>query len=46
MKTAVMINIVVPLDLNVETKQKLELVAKIAHYFDSQVHIINLDDDR
>ena len=33
-------NIVVPLDLNVETKQKLELVAKIAHYFDSQVHLL------
>ena len=37
-------NIVVPLDLNVETKQKLELVAKIAHYFDSQVHLLTNDD--
>ena len=37
-------NIVVPLDLNVETKQKLELVAKIAHYFDSQVHLLTSDD--
>jgi nucleotide-binding universal stress UspA family protein len=36
-------NIVVPLDLNVETKQKLELVAKIAHYFDSQVHLLTND---
>jgi|TARA_B110000879_G_scaffold22120_1_gene28532 nucleotide-binding universal stress UspA family protein len=36
-------NIVVPLDLNVETKQKLELVAKIAHYFDSEVHLITND---
>ena len=37
-------NIVVPLDINVETKQKLELVAKIAHYFDSQVHLLTNDD--
>jgi len=37
-------NIVVPLDLNVETKQKLELVTKIAHYFDSQVHLLTNDD--
>jgi nucleotide-binding universal stress UspA family protein len=36
-------NIVVPLDLNVETKQKLELVAKIAHYFDSKVHLLTDD---
>ena len=36
-------NIVVPLDLNVETKQKLELAAKIAHYFDSQVHLLTND---
>ena len=36
-------NIVVPLDLNVETKQKLELVAKIANYFDSQVHLLTND---
>ena len=31
---------VVPLDLNNETKQKLEMVASIAHYFDSEVHLI------
>lgn len=36
-------NIVVPLDLNIETKQKLELVAKIAHYFDSKVHLLTND---
>jgi nucleotide-binding universal stress UspA family protein len=36
-------NIVVPLDLNVETKQKLELVAKIANYFDSEVHLLTND---
>ena len=36
-------NIVVPLDLNVETKQKIELVAKIAHYFDSNVHLLTND---
>ena len=29
-------SIVVPLDLNNETKQKLEMVASIAHYFDSK----------
>ena len=33
-------SIVVPLDLNNETKQKLEMVANIAHYFDSEVHLI------
>ena len=38
-------NIVVPLDLNFETKQKLELVAKISHYFDYQVHLITKDED-
>lgn len=38
-------HIVVPLDLNIETKQKIELVAKIAQYFDSQVHIITLDEN-
>ena len=36
-------NIVVPLDLNIETKQKLELVVKIAHYFNSEVHLITND---
>jgi nucleotide-binding universal stress UspA family protein len=38
-------HIVVPLDLNIETKQKLELVSKIAQYFDSQVHLITLDEE-
>ena len=33
-------SIVVTLDLNNETKQKLEMVASIAHYFDSEVHLI------
>ena len=33
-------SIVVPLDLKNETKQKLEMVASIAHYFDSEVHLI------
>ena len=33
-------SIVVPLDLNNETKQKLEMVASIAHSFDSEVHLI------
>lgn len=33
-------DIVVPLDLNRETKQKLSLVADMAKYFDSRVHII------
>ena len=33
-------SIVVPLDLNNETKQKLEMVASIANYFDSEVHLI------
>ena len=33
-------SIVVPLDLNNETKQKLEMVANIADYFDSEVHLI------
>ena len=33
-------SIVVPLDLNNETKQKLEMVASIAHYFYSEVHLI------
>ena len=36
-------NIVVPLDINIETKQKLELVVKIAHYFNSEVHLITND---
>lgn len=33
-------SIVVPLDLNKETKQKLEMVASMAVYFDSEVHLI------
>jgi nucleotide-binding universal stress UspA family protein len=33
-------DIVVPLDLKKETKQKLSLVADMAKYFDSRVHII------
>jgi len=32
--------ILVPLDLHNETKQKLELAADLAKYFDSEVHII------
>ncbi len=33
-------NIVVPMDLQVETRQKLALVAEIAQYFNSKVHVI------
>ena len=33
-------DIVVPLDLNKETKQKLAIVANIAKYFNSNVHVI------
>jgi len=33
-------DIVVPLDLHKETKQKLSLVADMAKYFDSRVHLI------
>jgi len=33
-------DIVVPLDLHKETKQKLSLVANMSKYFDSRVHII------
>jgi nucleotide-binding universal stress UspA family protein len=33
-------DIVVPLDLNKETKQKLAIVANIAAYFNSRVHVI------
>ena len=33
-------DIVVPLDLNKETKQKLAIVANIAQYFKSRVHVI------
>ena len=34
-------NIVVPLDLHNETKQKLEIVSSMAHYFNSKVHLIS-----
>lgn len=34
-------NIVVPLDLHRETKQKLSIVADIAQYFESRVHLIS-----
>ena len=33
-------DIVVPLDLHKETKQKLEIVANMARYFNSKVHLI------
>jgi len=33
-------DIVVPLDLNKETKQKLAIVANLAKYFNSRVHVI------
>lgn len=33
-------DIVVPLDLHKETKQKLEIVSDMAHYFDSKVHLV------
>lgn len=37
-------NIVVPLDLNKETKQKLAMVANLATYFKSRVHVITPDE--
>lgn len=37
-------DIVVPLDLHKETKQKLTMVANIAKYFDSRVHLITPDE--
>lgn len=37
-------DIVVPLDLNKETKQKLAVVADLAKYFDSRVHVITPDE--
>lgn len=37
-------DIVVPLDLNKETKQKLVIVAEIATYFKSRVHVITPDE--
>ncbi len=33
-------HIVVPLDFHHETKQKLEIVSSMAHYFNSEVHLI------
>src|SRR5690606_2465597 len=37
-------DIVVPLDFNKETKQKLVLVANMATYFNSRVHVIIPDE--
>lgn len=37
-------NIIVPLDLHKETKQKLTLVANMAKYFNSRVHVIIPDE--
>ncbi|MBC9810992.1 universal stress protein [Crocinitomicaceae bacterium CZZ-1] len=37
-------DIIVPLDLNKETKQKLAVVAEIATYFKSRVHVITPDE--
>lgn len=37
-------DIVVPLDLHKETKQKLALVASMAKYFNSRVHVITPDE--
>jgi len=37
-------DIVAPLDLNKETKQKLAIVASIAKYFKSRVHVITPDE--
>lgn len=37
-------NIVVPLDFNKETKQKLVLVANMASYFNSRVHVVIPDE--
>lgn len=35
-------NIVLPLDLSIETKQKVNIASKIAKYFDSTVHIVTM----
>lgn len=43
-KTSGYDDIVVPLDLNKETKQKLAYVANIATYFKSKVHVITPDE--
>jgi nucleotide-binding universal stress UspA family protein len=37
-------DIVVPMDLNKETKQKLAIVAGLAQYFNSRVHVITPDE--
>ncbi len=37
-------DIVVPMDLNKETKQKLAIVANLAQYFNSRVHVITPDE--
>jgi hypothetical protein len=37
-------SIVVPLDLHIQTRQKLSAVAKLALYFDSKVHIVLPDE--
>lgn len=37
-------NIVVPLDLHRETKQKLAIVADLARYFNSHVHVVTPDE--
>ncbi|MFN5912178.1 MAG: universal stress protein [Bacteroidota bacterium] len=37
-------DIVVPMDLNKETKQKLAIVADLAQYFKSRVHVITPDE--
>jgi nucleotide-binding universal stress UspA family protein len=37
-------DIVVPMDLHKETKQKLAIVANLADYFDSRVHVITPDE--
>ena len=41
MRSSVYDNIVVPLDLHKETKQKLEIVSSIATYFNSKIHLIS-----
>jgi nucleotide-binding universal stress UspA family protein len=37
-------NIVVPMDLHKETKQKLAMVANLATYFNSRVHVVTPDE--
>lgn len=37
-------SIVVPMDLNKETKQKLTIVSRLAKYFDSMVHVVIPDE--